>query len=634
MVIKKQKSNGGLIGIDIGSTSIKKLELSRSGGKLRVDDYAVYPLPEGAVVDKSVEKLEVVVAALEAVMKTSKANSTGIAFAIPSSYVSTHIERMEPDLSDQEVQANVNAKVTKIIPFPVSELAMDYMVVDALYNLKPVREVTIVAAKNDPVKSKQELFELAGIKTNVATTESFAVEKVLSLITTPSDKHSILFDFGFSNTIIYAILNNKIVYARDHEFGGVRMARMIRDYYSVDADEVEDLRDQKLHEQDHDFIEYILKPFLQETTEQFNQALQLCMSSTDITEVDQVLLSGGSARLDGLVDAAHAELGYPVRIACPFDQMEFAPSVDREEFNKDRALLLTVCGLALCDIGDSVNLLPWREALEQQKKRSYLTGLMAAGLVGVAVALGGWVSLKAGYSNHTQATANVQSQMDVLDKKLAEYEQVTTLRDQMLERMKLIQGLQSQRPVMVEVANSIVKAIPMEAYLVSVSKDGSVFTFIGKSKDIEVVAEYMRNMKATGLFSDVFMSNYESFKQPKEAEDKKAITKEEDRYGEFTLTATLSDYTELKDAAVSEPEQDQIPEPPTDNSGFEVAESAPVEVGEPAPTEVGEPAPVVDESSVGQPPVSSMRERPTTRDRGQMRDRQVIPMQDQSNGGV
>ena len=59
-----------------------------------------------------------------------------------------------------------------------------------------------------------------------------------------------------------------------------------------------------------------------------------------------------------------------------------------------------------------------------------------------------------------------------------------------------------------------------------------------------------------------------------------------------------------------------------------------MEVGEPAPTEVGEPAPVVDESSVGQPPVSSMRERPTTRDRGQMRDRQVIPMQDQSNGGV
>lgn len=586
MINKQRKSNGGLIGIDIGSTSIKKLELSRNGDKLRVDDYAVYPLPEGAVVDKSVGKLEVVVSALERVMKSSKTTSTGIAFAIPSANVFIHTERMESALSDQEVQANLNAKLDKIIPFPVSEVAMDYTVEDKLHNLKPVREVVVVAAKSDSIKTKQELFDLAGIKSNVATVESFAVEKVLPLITGDTDKHSILFDFGYSNTIIYAIKQNKIIYARDHAFGGERLSQMIREYYGSSHDEVEALREEKISSQDEDFINFILNPFIAEASQQLNQALQLCMSSTDIYDIGEVLLSGGSARLSGLLEAVQEELGYKVSIACPFKNMELAPGINREDFDKENASLLTVCGLALCDIGDSINLLPWREALEQQKKRSFLTGLTAASILGVGVALGGWLALQSGYNSQSEATRYVQTEIESMDAKLVEYETVISMRDEMLERMKLIQGLQSQRPIMVGVANSIVKAIPNEAYLTSISKDGSVFTFVGKSKDIEVVSEYMRTMKATGWFSDVFMSNFSSYKPSPDAPISNKKPKDEDSYGEFTITATLSDYTELRDTVSV---ANQVQENADENTGVEVGEPAPVG---PAPADVNGGVPV------------------------------------------
>lgn len=609
MVIKQRKANGGLIGIDIGSTSIKKLELSRNGSKLRVDNYAVHPLPEGAVVDKSVNKLEVVVGVLERLMGSSKTNTTGIAFAIPSANVFIHNERMEGTLNDQEVRANVNARLDKIIPFPVSEVAMDYLITDTIYNLKPVREVVIVAAKSDAIKAKQELFDLAGIKSNVATVESFAVEKVLPLIVGDTDKHTILFDFGYSNTIIYAILKNKIIYARDHAFGSVRMSQMIRDYYNCDADEVDALREQKLLENDEDFATVILNPFLEEATQQFNQALQLCMSSAEMTEVDQVLLSGGGARLQGLAEAIQAEMGYRVSIACPFDNMELAPHINREDFDNDRASLLTVCGLALCDIGDSVNLLPWREALELQKKRNYLTGLCIASFVGIAIAVGAWAGLKSGFYKQVDASTYVQTEIQNIDAKLVEYEKVISMRDEMLERMKLIQGLQSQRPIMVEVANSIVKAIPLDAYLTSVSKDGSVFTFVGKSKDIEVVSEYMRSMKSTGWFNDVFMSNYDSYKPGKDADPQVKPVKEEDKYGQFTITATLSDYTELRDVVKAvNAEQHELVAPPSDSSGMEVGEAPPIEAGVAVP------------GGADVNPAQS--------------DGRSIPMQAQDNGGV
>lgn len=612
MVIKKRKSNGGLIGIDIGSTSIKKLELSRNGDRLRVDDYAVYPLPDGVVVDKSVEKIEVVVAALERIMKTSKSNSTGVAFAIPSSNVFVHIERMDGQLTDQEVQANVNAKLDKIIPFPVAEVAMDFTITDIVHNLKPLREVMIVAAKNDAIKAKQELFELSGIKSNVATTESFAVEKVIPLISRGSDKGFILFDFGFTNTIIYAIKNNKIVYARDHDFGGVQLANRIRDFYNVDLDEVDAIRDEKIMDHDEPFKDMILNPFLEEAATQFNQALQLCLSSSDMGEIDRILLSGGNAGLMGLTDSLSEELGYSVTIAAPFGDMDFAPNVDKGQFLKDSSALLTVCGLALCDVGDSVNLLPWREELELQKKRSYLTGLTAAGIIGLAIAIGGWAALKNGLANEQEATILVQNEMQIVDSKLAELQEVTQLRDEMLERMKLIQGLQSQRPIMVEVANSIVKSIPAQAMLTNVAKDGSVFTFTGKAKDMEVVSQYMRSMKDTGWFGDVFMSNYDSYSPDKSlvanTDDSKVNPKEEDSYGTFIITATLSDYTELKDVVNQKnPVAAPVVQAPADNSGVEVAEAAPAQV------EVAEPMPSA-------PPL------PTSE--------QAIPMQDSNNGGV
>lgn len=658
-----RKPKGGLIGIDIGSTSIKKLELSKQGDKYQVDDYAVVPLPNGAVVDKNIAKQEDVVACLEKMFNGKKDVGSGIAFAIPTSAITLRVEDVDPILTENDIEQHVNAQLSKYIPFPVSEVCMDFAINVSQIGEKVKKQVVVVAAKNDSVHPKAEAFEMAGIKVNVATAESFAVEKVLPFIIDPNDKSYVaLFDIGFSTTTLYVVKGGKIVYSRDHEFGGNQLTKEIQDRFSTDAMGAEEIKVQRIADGDEDFKDEILLPFFKDVCNQLNQALTLCTSSSEVSEINSILLAGGSASMGGLPEFIEEELGFDVSIACPFDRMLFAPTVDKTAFNKDRASLLTVCGLALCDVGDSINLLPWREHLNQFRKRKYILGAVLAGVVGFSIAFGSWSYFKGGYNANATANENIQLASQEVDRKLEEYKEVTTLRDTMLERMKLIKNLQTTRPTIVMVTNSVVQALPPEAYLTTFSKDDKNFTFVGKARDAEVVAQFMRSLRDSSWFDDISMTSFASFKEESNinvdvSDDKKPKkVSPEDKYGTFTVTATLSDYAINREAGkptnvtVALNENSIINEAAViaENNNMEQGESAPNQVENTQPSasptdgavqqtapnsnalndqEVGEPAPSMNGRQMNGPQGAPEN---VNGPRGRFRDRADIPMM---NGG-
>lgn len=590
MVNKYRKPKGGLVGIDIGSTSIKKLELSKQGNTYQVEDYAIIPLPKGVVVDKSIEKIDVVVQYLENLLKSSGS----VAFAIPTLNVVQRVETMDAELPDREIHRNILSQLDKSIPFPVSEACMDYVVKDESVGNRTIRKVTIVAARNDSIKSKVDLLDMAGSSAHVATVEDFAVEKVIPFIVKPSDGLCALFDFGYSTTVLYVIKDNKIIYSRAHEFGGVNLSNHIQSFYSCESDEVEKIRDEKIKDEDEDFKNYVFDPFIVETTQQFNQALQLCISSSDVEQIDKILISGGGALLEGLTDAIESELGYQTRIGCPFDNMMLSPKINKAEFDKEKASLLTVCGLAMCEVGNVVNLLPWREDLENNKKRNYLIGAFFSGMVGLSLALGGWAVVNSAYNAQVEANNYIRAITEESDQKLLGLSEVISLRDMMLERMKLIQGLDAQRPVIVSIANSVVKSLPQEMYLTEFTRDGNTFSFHGKAKDVELVAEFMRNLKGNEWFGDVFMSNFTAVKEepfdPLSQKEKPKAVAVEQNYGSFIVTASLSDYAIKTQGGMQVLSAPQVAAP-MDNSEYEQGAPAPVPEAAPVPAEAVPVAP-------------------------------------------
>ena len=124
LVGKKQ----ALLGLDVSSSAVKLIELSRSGGRMRVESYAVEPLPVGAVVENSIADTELVGGAIKRVVAKAKTKTKNAAMAVAGATVITKVIQMPVGLSDAEMESQIALEADQYIPYPLDEVALDFRV--------------------------------------------------------------------------------------------------------------------------------------------------------------------------------------------------------------------------------------------------------------------------------------------------------------------------------------------------------------------------------------------------------------------------------------------------------------------------------------------------------------------------
>lgn len=110
-----------LIGVDISSTAVKLLQLSQSGGRYRVEHYAVEPLPPNAVVEKNIVEVEAVGEAIKRALNRSGSKTRFAAAAVAGSAVITKIIPMQADLSEDELEDQIQVEAGQYIPYPIED---------------------------------------------------------------------------------------------------------------------------------------------------------------------------------------------------------------------------------------------------------------------------------------------------------------------------------------------------------------------------------------------------------------------------------------------------------------------------------------------------------------------------------
>lgn len=526
-----RKPQGGLIGVDIGSTSIKMVSLSKASSGFQVEKFAIKPLPKGVVVGGRVEKPGDLVKYLTELLE-GESPDNAISFSIPSAGVSINLERVENTLTETEIDQHLSAQVSKFIALPISEVAMDYVATEVVDGLKTFKDLLVVAAKSEPVTLKAEYFVEAGFKPKVATVDTIAIEKILPYISTKVEKTFALFDMGFSRTSLYIVDKGEVVYSRENDFGASRLIEIIKQLNGADNEEAAHLIETKLGV-DPDFTESVLEPFFMNVSQAFNQMLQLCFNSTNIASVDSLVLMGGGIGMDGISKFLEEELGYPVRMADPFKSIAVSNKVNLDQLEKNKSMLVMALGLALCEVGSCINLLPWREEMKQLRKKNYVIGAMIAAGIGAVISYGGYQLVNKNLSAHELSNAEVVAEIAKVDEQLLELSKVNELREGMFDRMSLIQGLQTQRPIIVALVNTVLHATPDQAYLTKLSRTGISFKLEGYASGVEVVSEYMRKLKDSGYFTNINMANFDTY-----ANDKSKLGKGS---GLFEITAEISE---------------------------------------------------------------------------------------------
>ena len=343
-----RQTKKGLLGVDISSTSVKILELSVQKNRYCVESYALVPLPEGSVVEKNILNTEAVGECLERAVQRTHLHSHHAAFALPTSSVVTRIIEMDLDMSDDERELQIRMDADQYLPFPVEEASIDFEVLSTHIKNPQRVNVLLVATRMENVEARTEVVELAGLTAKVADVESFALENAFQLFadTLPLGVKTIaILDIGHTMTTLSVMRDNKIIYTRDHVFGGKQLTQEIQTRYGMSYAEAGHAKKTGMLPEGYE--EEVLNVFLDTVVQQAARSLQFFFSSSEYNEVDHILLAGGNANIPGLSRLLQQKLGYRVTIANPFIQMQFNPRVDSQKIENDAASLMVACGLAL-----------------------------------------------------------------------------------------------------------------------------------------------------------------------------------------------------------------------------------------------------------------------------------------------
>ncbi|HOW48306.1 MAG TPA: pilus assembly protein PilM [Rubrivivax sp.] len=340
-----------MIGLDISSSSAKLVELGRTpAGELVLERFASEPFEKGWITDGQIEKFDEVAGAVRRVVGKSGTRTREVVMAMPQSAVITKKIMLPAGLREEEMELQVESEANQYIPFSLDEVSLDFCVIGPSATSAGDVEVLIAASRKDRVQDRQGLAEAAGLKPVVLDIESHASRLamgrlVAALPNEGRDALVALFEIGADTTSLKVLRDDEMLYDRDQAFGGSQLTQLISRQYGLSFEEAEakklsaDLPD--------DYRDAILRPFVDNLSQEIGRALQYFFTSTPHHKVHYVMLAGGTATLPGLKDRVTELTGFASQVVNPFEHMKLGSAVREQALRREAPSYLTACGLAM-----------------------------------------------------------------------------------------------------------------------------------------------------------------------------------------------------------------------------------------------------------------------------------------------
>ncbi|WP_369856377.1 PilN domain-containing protein [Candidatus Thalassolituus haligoni] len=150
----------------------------------------------------------------------------------------------------------------------------------------------------------------------------------------------------------------------------------------------------------------------------------------------------------------------------------------------------------------NINLLPWRQELRKEKQQEFVGIIVMVAIIAAALIWSVSSYYDGELSNQQGRNTFLSQEIARLDKKIAEINELTDTRQQLIERMELIQNLQGNRPVIVRLFDELARSVPEDLYYTSLSVVGSRVSVKGVAKSNNRVAALMRNFDESEWFAD------------------------------------------------------------------------------------------------------------------------------------
>lgn len=338
-----------LVGVDVSSSAVKILQLSGSMDNLKVERYAVEPLAANAVVDNNIAEVDMVSAAISKAFNKAGVKLKAAATAVSGSSVITKIIQMPSDLSDEELEVQLELDANQFIPYPIEEVSLDFCILGRAEGNKDVNNVLIASSRSENVDVFIEAFQGAGLELKVVDVEAFAIERCFNLVKKDygidDDEVVALFDIGANTMTMHAMHKKTGIYSREQSFGGRQLTEEIMQRYGLSYEEAGLAKRQGGLPESYE--SEVLQSFKDTLVQQVSRALQFFFSATEFGNVDRILLGGGCASIAEIDALVEDQIGVPTEIMNPVRNFKLSSRVSRDALEADSPALMSVVGLAM-----------------------------------------------------------------------------------------------------------------------------------------------------------------------------------------------------------------------------------------------------------------------------------------------
>jgi type IV pilus assembly protein PilM len=340
-----------LIGLDISSSAVKLVELSRRGGKYHVEAFSVEPLPANAVNDKQIADPKLVAESIARAVARSGTRTRQVALGVAGASVITKLIQLPSNLTDFDMEEQIKAQADQYVPYPIEDVNLDFQVQGATEGGSGMSDVILAACRKEQVEQRCAAAEMAGLIPKVVDVEAYAAENACMLLAHQMPalgvkKTVAVVDVGANTTSLLVLHDLKTVYTRDQSFGGKLLTEEIMRQYSLSFEEAGKAK--KTADLPESYEQELLPAFIADMGQQIDRSLQFFFAaSSKHSSVDQVILAGGCAHIPGVAEKIQERLRVPTVLARPFAEMGISARAKPSVLARDEASMLIACGLAL-----------------------------------------------------------------------------------------------------------------------------------------------------------------------------------------------------------------------------------------------------------------------------------------------
>ena len=341
-----------LVGLDIGSSAVKAVELKASGKTYKVTGFGTENLPPDSIVDGAIIDGAAVADAIRRLFDGRAIKTKDVAASLSGNAVIVKKITL-PIMSDAELAESIYWEAEQYIPFDIQDVNLDYQILDrASAGGKSTMDVLLVAAKKEKIADYTGVIGQAGRVAVVIDVDAFALQNAYEANYGAGPSVVVLLNAGASATNVNIVSNGQSLFTRDLSLGGNSYTEAVQRELNLPFETAEAAK-KGMPVEGHTFED--VRPVLHAVTEnlllEVHKTFDFYKATAASEQIDRIVLSGGASAVDGFADALADRFGVAVEHFDPFRQVAFEKP-PAENVAELAATAAVAVGLALRKAGD------------------------------------------------------------------------------------------------------------------------------------------------------------------------------------------------------------------------------------------------------------------------------------------